>query len=95
VDLADFDLARHDYLVAVCAVSTLFMLSHEAQGSCIPCAARHLRPGGRLFIEGFQPDPSRFDRAGCRVQQRPEIRGARLSRVSPVSKGTPRRSARA
>ncbi len=64
-------------MVAVCAVSTLFMLSHEAQGSCIRCAARHLRPGGRLFIEAFQPDPSRFDRAGCRVEQRPEIRGAR------------------
>jgi SAM-dependent methyltransferase len=72
VDLADFDLARHDYMVAVCAVSTLFMLSHEAQPSCVRAAARHLRPGGRLFIEAFQPDPSRFDRGGYRVEQRPE-----------------------
>jgi SAM-dependent methyltransferase len=76
VDLADFDLARHDYMVAVCAVSTLFILSHEAQSSCIRAAARHLRPGGRLFIEAFQPDPSRFDRAGYRVEQRPENQGA-------------------
>jgi SAM-dependent methyltransferase len=76
VDLADFDLARHDYMVAVCAVSTLFMLSHEAQRSCIRAVARHLSPGGRLFIEAFQPDPSRFDRAGYRVEQRPELPGA-------------------
>lgn len=47
VDLADFDLPRVDYDVAVCAVRTLFMLpGRGAQQSCIASAARHLRAGG-------------------------------------------------
>lgn len=70
-DLADFDLPRHDYRVAVCAVSTLFMLDHDAQQACLTCVARHLHPGGRLFIEAFVPDPSRFDAHGRRVEHRP------------------------
>ncbi|MDQ6776257.1 MAG: class I SAM-dependent methyltransferase [Actinomycetota bacterium] len=71
-DLAEFDLPRHDYDVAVCAVSTLFMLpGRAAQQGCIASAARHLRPGGRLFIETFRPDPGRFDAAGHRVETRP------------------------
>ncbi len=74
-DLADFDLPRHDYQVAVCAVSTIFMLSHDAQQSCISAVARHLHPGGRLFIEAFVPDPSRFDNEGRRVEHRTPAAG--------------------
>ncbi len=75
-DLADFNLPRMDYDVAVCAVSTLFMLSgHAAQRSCIASAARHLRPGGRLFIEAFRPDRDRYDADGRRVETRPDPGG--------------------
>ena len=70
-DLADFDLPRHDYSVAVCAVSTLFMLDGpQAQQSCVLSASGHLRPGGLLLIEAFRPDPSRFDADGHRVENR-------------------------
>lgn len=76
VDLTDFDLPRGGYDVAVCAVSTLFMLpGRAAQQSCIASAARHLRPGGRLFIEAFRPDPGRFDAQGRRVETRPDPGG--------------------
>ena len=43
--------ARKGYGAAMCAVSTLFMLPHASQRSCIAAAARHLRPRGTLFIE--------------------------------------------
>ncbi|MEO9134671.1 MAG: class I SAM-dependent methyltransferase [Jatrophihabitantaceae bacterium] len=74
VDLDGFQLPRRDYSVAVCAVSTLFMLpSAAAQARCLVSAARHLRSGGRLFVEAFRPDPSRFDADGSRTEQRPTI----------------------
>lgn len=76
MDLADFDLPRVDYDAAVCAVSTLFMLpGRAAQQSCIASAARHLRLGGRLFIEAFRPDPDRYDPGGQRVETRPDPGG--------------------
>lgn len=71
-DLADFELPRIDYAVAVCAVSTLFMLTHDQQRIAVRAATRHLRDGGMLFIEAFRPDPSRFDAHGQRV----EVRGS-------------------
>jgi SAM-dependent methyltransferase len=71
VDLDSFQLPRHDYAVAVCAVSTMFMLpSMQAQTRCLTAAARHLRVGGQLFIEAFRPDSSRFDVHGRRTEDR-------------------------
>jgi SAM-dependent methyltransferase len=76
-DLADFDLERHDYAVAVCAVSTLFMLpGPSAQQACVRASAAHLRPGGQLFIEAFRPDPTRFDERGQRTETRPTVDGS-------------------
>lgn len=80
VDLDGFELPRHDYAVAVCAVSTLFMLpSAAAQARCVAAAGRHLRAGGTLFVEAFRPDPSRFDAAGhpesTPAQRTPSHRG--------------------
>lgn len=80
VDLADFDLPRADYAVAVCAVSTLFMLTREDQRIAIHSAARHLRQGGRLFIEAFQPDPTRFGSDGRRVETRTPAVGSHIVR---------------
>lgn len=74
-DLAHFTLARCDYTVRVCAVSTLFILTPAAQRGCIAAAAAHLRAGGRLFVEAFLPDPSRFDPAGDRIEHRPSDPG--------------------
>lgn len=77
-DLTSFDLTRHDYAVAVCAVSTLFMLpGRAAQTSCLASAAAHLRPGGTVFVEVFRPDPARFDAHGHRVETRPTRDGSR------------------
>ncbi len=71
-DLAEFKLPCHDYEVAVCAVSALFMLpGRAAQQGCITSVARHLRARGQLFIEAFRPDPDRFDADGRRVETRP------------------------
>lgn len=80
VDLADFDLPRSDYAVSVCAVSTLFMLTHEDQRTAIRAAARHLRAGGRLFVEAFRPDPTRFDSDGRRVEARRPAVGSHVVR---------------
>lgn len=74
-DLADFELPYRSYAVAVCAVSTLFMLSPDAQRSCVQATARHLRPGGLLLIEAFQPDPTRFDVHGNRTEHRDSEQG--------------------
>ncbi|MGI8880562.1 MAG: class I SAM-dependent methyltransferase [Jatrophihabitans sp.] len=72
VDLDGFSLPTSNYSVAVCAVSTLFMLpSPQAQARCVSAAARHLGPRGMLFIEAFRPDPTRFGSTGRRTEQRP------------------------
>lgn len=63
--------------MAVCAVSTVFMLpDRHAQRGMFTATAAHLRPGGQLFIEAFRPDPSRFDQEGRRMETRPTIDGA-------------------
>ena len=87
-DLADFSLPAHDFAVAVCAVSTLFMLSHERQRTAIDAAARHLRPGGTLFIEAFRLDRNRFDNDGRRVEVRSPATGSHLvrSRHDPIAR---------
>jgi len=87
-DLAGFDLPYQDYTAAVCAVSTLFMLPHLAQQSCIRAAARHLRPGGTLFIEAFLFDPGRFDAHGQRTEHRHAATGTHTvhSRHDPARK---------
>lgn len=88
VDLAGFDLPRTDFAVVVCAVSTLFMLSHEDQCTALQAAARHLRPRGTLFIETFRPDPTRFDRHGRRVEIRTPAVGSHIvrSRDDPIGR---------
>jgi SAM-dependent methyltransferase len=76
-DLVDFALPRRDYAVAVCAVSTLFMLPGQAaQTGILRCAAQHLALGGRVVIEAFVPDPSRFDEHGERREQRQRADGS-------------------
>jgi SAM-dependent methyltransferase len=80
-DMTEFSLPHTDFDVAVCAVSTLFMLEGPtAQASCIASAAHHLRLGGLLFIEAFRLDPDRFDKDGRRVERRLDPRGVHVVR---------------
>jgi SAM-dependent methyltransferase len=72
------------YLVA----STLYGLTdQQTQLRCVTAAALRLAAGGRLVVEAFVPDPSRFDR-GQRVQARAvDVDGVRLdvTRHDPVT----------
>jgi SAM-dependent methyltransferase len=66
----EFDLV---YVVA----STLYCLSNQdTQVHCVRNAAARLRRGARLVVEGFVPDPARFNQ-----HQRVEARGVDLDRV--------------
>ena len=81
VDLANFELPNKGFDVAVCAVSTLFMLpGRSSQQSCMAATARHLRERGLMFIEAFRPDPSRFDGDGNRVESRSDPYGTHVVR---------------
>jgi hypothetical protein len=87
-DLAGFDLPRTGYGAAVGAVSTLFMLPHAGQRSFVAAAARHLHPGGILFIEAFRFDLRRYGVDCRRAEHRPPGRHAHF--VQPARPGRPR-----
>lgn len=70
VTLGDFtDVALNaEYALVYIVFSTLYgLLTQEAQVACVRSAAARLAPGGVFVVEGFVPDPTRFDR-GQRVQ---------------------------
>ncbi|MEV6927463.1 class I SAM-dependent methyltransferase [Dactylosporangium sp. NPDC051485] len=68
-DLADVPVSGSFDLVYIVA-STLYCLTEQqTQVRALSLAAARLRPGGRLVVEAFVPDPSRFDR-GQRVEAR-------------------------
>jgi hypothetical protein len=64
------------------------MLPHAGQRSCLAAAARHLRPGGTLFIEAFRFDPRRFDADGQRTEHRHSQAGTHTvhSRHDPAAR---------
>jgi hypothetical protein len=78
----------HGHGAAVCAVSTLFMLRHAGQRSFVAAAARHLHPGGILFIEAFRFDLRRNGVDCRRAEHRPPGRHAHC--VQPARPGRPR-----
>lgn len=55
-DLRDFDLAER-FALAIIPINT-FMHCYDAeqQLACLRCVRRHLRSGGRLVIDVYQPD---------------------------------------
>lgn len=70
VTLGDFtDVAVDgEYALIYIVFSTLYgLLTQDAQVTCVRSAAARLAPGGLFVVEGFVPDPTRFDR-GQRVQ---------------------------
>ena len=51
------------YDIVLIAFSTLYLVpSQPSQLACLANARRHLRPGGRLIVEAFVPDHSRWVR---------------------------------
>jgi SAM-dependent methyltransferase len=54
-DMADFDLDRVFDLVVIPARAFAFLLTPEAQRGCLARIAAHLRPGGMLALDVFDP----------------------------------------
>jgi SAM-dependent methyltransferase len=70
VTLGDFtDVAIDgEYALIYIVFSTLYgLMTQSAQVACVRNAAARLAPGGVFVVEGFVPDPARFD-ANQRVQ---------------------------
>lgn len=60
-DLRTFDLPHKEFAFAFCVSNTLMHLTTaDDQLAVLRNAARHLRPGGRLLIDLFNPDLSRL-----------------------------------
>lgn len=60
-DLRDLELPQHDFAFAFCTSNTLMHLSNAAdQLAALERAALHLRPGGLLLIDLFNPDIGRL-----------------------------------
>ena len=60
-DLRTFDLARKDFAFAFCTSNTLMhFVTADEQLAVLRNAWRHLRPGGYLFIDLFNPDIPRL-----------------------------------
>ncbi len=56
-DMRDFNLPERFSLAIVPYRSFQFMLDPETQRSCLDSIHGHLRPGGRLILHLFDPDP--------------------------------------
>ena len=60
-DLRDFDLRRRDFAFAFCTSNTLMhFTTAEEQLAVLRNTHRHLRSGGRLFLDLFNPDVARL-----------------------------------
>jgi SAM-dependent methyltransferase len=60
-DLRDFDLPRRDFGFAFCTSNTLMHLTTSAdQLAVLGNAHRHMRTGGLLFLDLFNPDVARL-----------------------------------
>lgn len=60
-DLRSFDLARKDFAFAFCTSNTLMhFVTADEQLAVLRNAWRHLRPGGSLFVDLFNPDIPRL-----------------------------------
>jgi SAM-dependent methyltransferase len=53
--MADFDLEQEFALVIVAFRSLQALMSPEDQRRCLTCIHRHLKPGGRLILDVFDP----------------------------------------
>ncbi len=60
-DLRSFDLARKDFAFAFCTSNTLMhFVTADEQLAVLRNTWRHLRPGGYLFVDLFNPDIPRL-----------------------------------
>jgi SAM-dependent methyltransferase len=62
-DMADLPTPGGPYALAFVVFNTFYaILTQDDQVRCFANVAAALQPGGRFLIEGFVPDPARFDR---------------------------------
>ncbi len=60
-DLRRFDLPQKEFAFAFCTSNTLMhLVSQEDQAAALRRAHAHLRPGGLLLLDLFNPDPVRL-----------------------------------
>lgn len=70
-DMADPPLGDRRFAAAFAAYNTFFNLVEvDDQRRCLHTVADHLRPGGRIAIEAFVPDPTAAAEGGSRVEAR-------------------------
>lgn len=79
-DFSDFSLGSRFSLIFVVFNTFFGLLTRESQLACFERVADHLMPEGRLLLECFVPDPSRFDR-----HQRLETRTVEQDQVVVVA----------
>jgi len=80
-DMKSFDLGREFGLVFITARSLQALLTREDQRACLQRCARHLRPGGLLGIDVFNPRLDRLVRPGGVDEQPDEYDGPDGCRV--------------
>lgn len=78
-DFAGVDVDGEFSLVFVAFNTFFVLLSPEEQSRCFRNVAAHLAPGGRFVVEGFVPDPGRFERDQCLEVSRVTAAGALLN----------------
>jgi SAM-dependent methyltransferase len=88
-DMREFDLAEHDFDLAIVAVKSIAYLTERAdQLRCLSRIAAHLRPGGLLAIDFMHPRPDWVGAPTGSMRddllQRVPGRGFTLSRVESV-----------
>jgi SAM-dependent methyltransferase len=61
-DFADVNVDGRFSLIFIAYNTFFVLLDPAAQSRCFERVATHLEPGGRFVMEGFVPDPGRFER---------------------------------
>jgi hypothetical protein len=94
VTVGDFTTVPVDgqFALVYIVFSTLYGLpTQDAQGTCIRHVVEHLAPGGVFVVEGFVPNPLRFDN-NQRVQVNRIEPGASTQDTSTTGRGSARGS---
>jgi SAM-dependent methyltransferase len=69
-DMCRFQLDRHFGLIIVPLNTFLHNLTLDDQLATLACCKKHLRPGGLLVLDCFNPDPAHAEDDRCLIVQR-------------------------